>query len=186
MKFYFFKNKNGMKQRGVAIFIAVIAVASLMLIATAISNLSYKEQIISQSGRDSKVAFFAADSGMECALFHDLKGGVDPVNDLFTFATPSEGESGTLYCDGSVVSRDTDSAGGSMITKFYFNVPGGSGDETPSCSFVTVTKTLSGSDIETVIESSGYNNTCSGSIADPVIGGSGDTRNLERALRVEY
>jgi|CXWK01.1.fsa_nt_gi hypothetical protein len=181
--FQIIEKKNRRENGGVAIFIAVIAVASLMLIATAISNLSYKEQIISQSGRDSKVAFFAADSGMECALFHDLKGG---VNGLFTFATPSQAQSGTLYCNGVEVSRETDLVGGSMVTKFYFNVPSGSGDETPTCSVVTVTKTLSGSDIETVIESSGYNNTCSGSIANPDIGDVNDTRNLERALRVEY
>jgi hypothetical protein len=184
--FKIIEKKNRRENGGVAIFIAVIAVASLMLIATAISNLSYKEQIISQSGRDSKVAFFAADSGMECALFHDLKGGVDPVNDLFTFATPSDGETGTLYCNGDAVSRETDLVGGSMVTKFYFNVSDGSGDVTPSCSFVTVTKSLSGSDIETVIESSGYNNTCTGDIANPDIGDENDTRNLERALRVEY
>lgn len=181
--FKIIEKKNRRENGGVAIFIAVIAVASLMLIATAISNLSYKEQIISQSGRDSKVAFFAADSGMECALFHDLKGG---VNGLFTFATLSDGETGTLYCNGDAVSRDTNSVGGSMVTKFYFNVSDGSGDVTPSCSFVTVTKTLSGGDIETVIESSGYNNTCTGDIANPDIGDENDTRNLERALRVEY
>lgn len=166
-------------KRGVAIFIAVIAVASLMLISVAISNISYKEQLISQSGRDSRVAFFAADAGAECALFHDLKGGHDAA---FLFSTSINMVTDPVICDDNVINADVDLSGNVAVTRFYFNL-----DSPPeACAFVTVTKTDGVEGIETTIESSGYNVACSGSQFNPTIGGSGGSRNLERTLKITY
>ena len=47
-----------------------ILVASLVLLfALGITNTAYKEAVLSSSARDAGYSFFAADSGVECALF---------------------------------------------------------------------------------------------------------------------
>lgn len=168
-------------QKGIAIFIAVITVSALMLIAVSISNLSYKEQLISFSGRDSKVAFYAADAGADCALFHDLKGGFD--GDV-QFSTPSEIVDTTVKCneDGDPINADVTSDTSSVTTTFYFNLPG----PPSACSIVTVTKTNGTDGIDTTIESSGYNTTCSGSQSSPSIAGGSTSRNLERTIKITY
>ncbi len=163
-------------QSGIAIFIAVIVVSALLFIAVSISSLSYKEQIISASARDSRVAFFAADSGAECALFHDLKGGND-INNPFVFEIPNESQSGVIVCDPSVGAISTDiSTGNPTVTTFFFNLPSSS-----TCSIVFVEKFLGTDGIETKITSSGYNNTCS--VSGQVNEGA---RNLERTIQISY
>ncbi len=174
-------------KKGVALFIAVIAVSALMIIAAAISDIAFKEQTISYSGRDSKVAFYAADSGMECALFYDLKGGNDG---LFVFATSSGGVrtptlSGcTMGASGNPIpiTPRTQSISDAATTTFYFNVDSAPADSAKACVVVEVSKTLKpGGSISTKIESRGYNNYCTGHAYPDEY-----ARNLERSFRVNY
>jgi hypothetical protein len=192
------KKRFGTK-KGIVVFIAVVTVGALLLVAAAISNIAYKEQLISSSGRESRYAFFAADSGVECALFHDLKGGNDP-EDPFLFSIPDGNggvipEEGDLVCDGNdpfgpadwepqIIDSFVDSSNapsGYIVTEFYFEPP----TPTPTCAIVTVTKTdsaVSVGRIDTRIESSGYNNNCSAIIHN----GATSIRNLERTFEVNY
>lgn len=159
-------------QKGIALFIAVVATAALFLIALAISDISYKEQIISSSGSASKVAFYGADSGAECALYYDLKGP-----NGFLFATTSPNQTADFECNGQMTNPVTESIAGSATTTFYFNVS----NSPKSCTVVTVAKWQVGSLIRTKVESRGYNNTCSGGpLPDESL------RNLERSFRVTY
>lgn len=180
-----FKNYNGGKnnksrgKKGIALFIAVIAVSAISLIVASIADIAFKEQIISYSGKDSKVAFFAADAGLECALYHDVK-----KLGFFFALNNSSPQQGDLVCnpDGDVITpmvgvRPTPTA---ATTTFAFDLewPGGSGGK--SCAIVIVSKILVGPDIKTKIESRGYNNTCGENSVDP------GQRNIERALEVTY
>jgi hypothetical protein len=175
-------DKTTNKKRGVAIFIAVVTVSALMLIALAISDIAYKEQVISASGRDSRIAFFAADSGVECALFHDLKGSTDG---LFAFARPNGvAQVGTISCGETNLEPDVTFDGSRAITTFYFNV-----SNTPkACSVVRVVKVPAADGaINTLIESRGYNNHCV--ITDPTPSNplvEDGPRNLERSIQVTY
>ena len=45
----------------------------LLLIGVSIFNVSLRELAISQSAKDSQLAFYAADSARECALYWDIK-----------------------------------------------------------------------------------------------------------------
>lgn len=168
-------------QKGIAIFVAVIAVSALMLIALAISDISFKEQIISYAGRDSRIAFYAADTGVECALFYDLKGGPDGT---FRFGTPGVPGSTGVSCASVATFQAADDDGSQAITTFYFN-PSSS---PASCAIVRVMKTdAGGGEIDTRIESRGYNNNCDeneGETLNPVVLES--MRNLERSFRVTY
>lgn len=168
-------------QKGIAILIAVIAVSAMLLIALAISDISFKEQVLTFFGRDSKTAFYAANSGIECALFHDFGGGVEG---LFKFPTSTESSlPGTVQCANQALQTHVSSDANSAVTSFYFNVI----SEASSCSVVRVTKTAVGGGIQTVVESRGYNNTCDESRdpSDPALSDD-SARNIERALRMNY
>jgi len=64
-----YKEKN---EKGFVILFAVLLTSIILAIAVAIANVSFKEIILSSSARESHYAFYAADSGAECALYHDL------------------------------------------------------------------------------------------------------------------
>jgi Tfp pilus assembly protein PilX len=62
-----------MKNQGFTLFIAIVVTGTLLVISTGIINIALKQSSISGSGRESQNAFYAADTGMECALFWDVK-----------------------------------------------------------------------------------------------------------------
>ncbi len=59
--------------RGFTLFYAVLVSSLLLALGLAIFNITYKELILSAGARESAVAFYAADAGLECALFWDRK-----------------------------------------------------------------------------------------------------------------
>jgi Tfp pilus assembly protein PilX len=148
---------NNMK-KGFTLFIAMVVMATLMLVSTAIASLAVKGSFIYSTARDSQHAFYAADSGVECALYWDVK---NPSGySAFSTSTPS-----TITCNGS-----------SFIVGGSSNNPSSTFRVTlspdPYCADVKVTKLPDGS---TTIESSGYN-TCD--LLNP--------RRVERAVRAVY
>lgn len=57
--------------KGFAILFAVTLSAILLSIALGVTEIAYKQLKFSTSAKSTNDAFFAADTGMECALFHD-------------------------------------------------------------------------------------------------------------------
>jgi hypothetical protein len=138
---------------------AVLISSVLLSLGYEIYNLAVKEVTLSSSGRESQFAFFAADTGVECALHADSQ--------LDAFATTSaliELDCGTAT---STLSREL--SGTDYITRFGITL--GSGTRT-QCVDVVVTRE---DPKRTRIESYGHN-TC-------VIG---SPLRLERAIRVTY
>lgn len=160
------------KQKGIALFIAVITTSALFLIAIAIADISYKEQLISQAGSQSKIAFYAADAGTECALYHDLQA----PNGFFFPITAESGVAESFACNGFDVDYETHLGPSTATTTFYFNVS----NSPKSCAVVSVSKEQTGSAIHTRIESRGYNNHCTNGLPDD------NPRNLERTIRTTY
>ncbi|OHB11481.1 MAG: hypothetical protein A3H60_02480 [Candidatus Zambryskibacteria bacterium RIFCSPLOWO2_02_FULL_44_12b] len=144
---------------GFTLFIAMVVMGTILLVATGIVNLALKQSLISSSGRESQYAFYAADTGIECALYWDVQN--PSGNSAFATSTSS-----SISCNGQVVP----SVGGSYVSTFTFNF-----SPEPYCTIVTVTKAYIGSVLWTTIESKGYN-TCDTS----------NPRRLERAVRVKY
>ncbi|MBP9771847.1 MAG: LamG domain-containing protein [Candidatus Pacebacteria bacterium] len=58
---------------GFTLFYAVLTASLLLAIGIAIFNITFKELILSSGARESANAFYAADTGLECALYWDLK-----------------------------------------------------------------------------------------------------------------
>jgi len=154
------------KDRGITLFIAIIVMGTLLLVAMAVVSLSVRQSFISSAARDSQSAFYAADTGLECALFWDV---ANPAG-VSAFATSTTFD---ITCNG----QDIDNVGGSgvvedgfAITEFTFDFPP---DE--FCSIVKVHKRMDESTPSTKIESFGYN-TCDTS----------NSRRVERAVRATY
>lgn len=147
-------------QKGFTLFLAIVITATLLLVAAGVTSLAVKQSLISTSGRSSQIAFYAADSGLECAIYWDVKNpsGVSAFN-LTTGTNINCNKDGANPSNQWVV-------GGSSASTFTVTF-----NPDPWCAVVTVTK--SGDD--TTVESKGYNTCVAGS-----------ARRVERAIRVEY
>lgn len=149
--------------QGFTLFVAIILTGTLLLIATGIVNLSVRQALISHSGRESQVAFYAADTAMECALFWDVK---NPDGDGTAFSTSV---TSVVSCNKNAENPLNEwTVGGASVSTL--------GPVTflpdPYCAKVTVTKNIDGT---TLVEAFGYN-TCDTS----------NTRRVERAVRALY
>ena len=153
-------NNQQQYQGGFTLFIAIIATGTLLLIAAGMANLAVRQDVISTLSQNSQHAFYAADAGMECALYWDVK---NPDYDWSAFSPLQPPQS--ITCNG-----ESSDVGGNQTSNFEFTLA-------PDlyCARVTVTKTLNGSVWETIIESKGYN-TCDSS----------NPRRVERAVRATY
>ncbi|GEM_PF-2008300 len=113
-----------MKERGFTLFIAITLTATLLLIAAGIVSLAVRQSLISVSGRESQHAFYAADTGMECALYWDIKN--PSGSSAFKLSTGSQ-----ISCNNQIMT-----VGGNAVSTFSFNL-----SPDPYCATVTVTKT---------------------------------------------
>jgi len=148
--------RYGIRKKGFTLMMAVLVAGILLAIGLAIFNITIKELQISSSGRDSQFAFYAADSGIECALYWDQK------QDSFASSTPS-----TIVCNGVGIPNMGGKDYGEAST-FSYEVDG-------LCSVVSVTKNETHP--RTVMEAKGYNTSCESTTS---------SRRLERAIRVTF
>lgn len=148
-------------QEGVALYVAISITGALILVSFAIINSALRQITISTISRDSQAAFYAADSGTECALYWDLKNLSGSA-----FSTSSASQ---ISCNGN---PNTSVGGGGSNGTSTFDI---NFSPDPYCATVTVVKRYEGSVLTTKIESKGYN-TCD----------TASLRRVERAIRVTY
>jgi hypothetical protein len=157
------------KENGYAILFTVIVVTIISLIAFGISNSSYRQMVLSAVAKDSQVAFYQADTAVECALYSDF------IQDIFSQAssTPS-----TLNCG---VQGSSDKPYELIIET---KNPGSEYDLFPvdqgslPCFEISVRKTIPGSPTDpilTELKGRGYNN------CDKT-----NTRTVQREIEVNY
>lgn len=146
-----------MHTRGFTLFIAVLLGSLMLAIGFSIFNLAFKELLLSSSSRDSQVAFYAADTGLECALYYDQDQGA--------FQT-TQGAGVPINCAGLNVVAAKTSASDPHTWSFTLDTAG-------LCTFVEVQKSVANN--RTTIRAFGYN-TCDNT----------DERRTERGLRVTY
>ncbi|TSC67309.1 MAG: hypothetical protein G01um101472_460 [Parcubacteria group bacterium Gr01-1014_72] len=152
--------------RGFTVLFAVLMSSLLLAIGISIFNISMKERVLASASKESQNAFYAADSGVECALYWDIR------DDAFNFTDPG---SDTIDCHRDMASDSRNSSnrftvGVSGVPVSTFTIRFYPSD---ACAVVTVTKTPTPG--ATTIVSEGYN-TCDD--ANP--------RRVERTIRVSY
>ena len=181
-------NTKNNQEKGFAMLFAVLVSSVLISISISIFNITLKELTLSSAGRESQFAFYAADSGMECAIYWDFKANIPSTMYAYSIST-SEDENARQAavteeqptCLGTNLTGNfnaPDANGTRAITTFEFDVPNVPNTPASYCAKITVTKTPSaGFGSQTVIESRGYNYPCSNI---------NNQNTIERALRVTY
>jgi len=176
----FFGGYSKLTDKGFVLLIAILLASVFSLVGASIFSISLKELVLSSGGKESQYAFYAADSGIECALYWDLK------HNVFATSTYSS-EVNNIYCsDQDVTSLLSWKWKTEINGNFTSNDQGGtifSFDLYPNdltrddCVVVSVFKKRIGTSdyFSTEIESKGYN-TCN--LDSP--------RRVERAIKVNY
>ncbi|MEK7530880.1 MAG: hypothetical protein AAB573_03345 [Patescibacteria group bacterium] len=145
--------------RGFTLLMAILTAGIMLALGYAIFNIVSKEILLSSAGRESQFAFFAADTGIECALYYDSKF------DAFSTSSPLV----DVSCGAASSTLVREIVGTSATTTFSFQL---SSSITRPCVTVIVAKSVPA---KTKIESAGYN-TCVTT----------NPRRIERAIRVTY
>lgn len=197
-------------KRGFALLIGVLVAVVLISITYTMFGVSLKQLGLATSGKNSQLAFYAADTGAECALYADTKidqafvavtTSIDAGNNTrLTLSAPGTKSTScsatstvlnTVYtpAPGNVTINGvtyTNAVNGTHVSTFlvYQNYP-----SIPSCAQVTVSKYKVASVVggvtteilKTRIESRGYNTCPWGSAAI-----SNDPQRVERGLEIRY
>lgn len=100
----FFQQVHQKKEGGFVILFAILISSVILLISAGIFSVAQKETVLSSYSKESQKALFAADAGLECALFYDVN---PPIND--------DGEKKTLFpVDGTGTNTSLDCSGQSL------------------------------------------------------------------------
>jgi Tfp pilus assembly protein PilX len=173
--------------RGFTLLFAILVGSLLVGIGIAITNLALKQLSISSLGRESQLAFYAADSGAECALYWDIHGAdSNHSGKPFYFASPANSSVvGTMLCGVSIAKPPTAPSGcvsGNQVTVCSGTDANGDGYTSNSfevdygspspCALILVKKY----DGRNVVESNGIN--------DCTL--TNNPYRVERSIRVEY
>ena len=164
--------KKKYTQRGFTLLMAALVASVTLALGSSIFAIARKQITLSALGRESQFAFYAADTGAECALYWDLRYAA------FSTSTPAAVPS----CDGDVLNptgreEEPPYTVSFQITAFE-DADGisNTADDDGYCAEVTVAK-----DTEnpyTIIHSNGYSVPCS------IIGIS--DRALQRSVELRY
>jgi hypothetical protein len=146
--------------RGFTLLLSVLIAAIVLALATSIFQIARKEITLSSLGRDSQFAFYAADTGAECALYWDVR--------FDYFATSSPGI--TPECDTDETLNATGHSSVYPYTVSFEFEPNG------ICSRVYVTKSQTSP--HTVIHADGFSTNCATIATNP--------RALQRSVELRY
>jgi len=167
-----------MKSKGFTLLFAVLIASVLLSVALVIFSQMYKTLLLSSASKESLAAFYAADSGVECVFYWDLKH--EPIatfpDGIFATSSKSVDYSGSdsISCDGQKFNKSWSfnpaKTSTSATTNFSLSF-----SDTEGCTEVTVSKIVNPDNtVNTTVESRGYN-ICADS-----------PRKVQRAVRVTY
>lgn len=156
-------------EAGFTLLLAALVGSIVLAIGSSIFVIAQKQLILSSIGRESQFAFYAADTGAECALYWDIR------HDSFG----AEGPSGVLRCDSqslNVELIDGTWNDPSHAAQFEFDLFADLGQSERKCIVVTIIKATVHP--FTTIHSDGHNTSC----AD--LGT--NVRSLQRSVELTY
>lgn len=176
-------------KKGFALLVAILVSSVVLAIGLSMLNITLKQYVFSGIGRESEVAFYATDAGMECVLYWDTslppQGGILDIGDT-TDTLDCMGVSATLnkgnsvidsgetitVSTGSVEGFDWQNNGQNVCTKIFLTKYFDANNPVP----MGTTNCPAGATC-TRLEARGYNRGC-GDLISP--------RVVERALRATY
>ena len=183
-------------KKGFTLLFAILVSVLVLAVGASMITIALKQVILSGAGRESQFAFYAANTGVECALYWDLKGPelIDGAIN-YVFPPPDEVQLSNLddvkCAGGNIVDGigfpggQTYTSGGwdhnssSNITTFTLAISNEIETNTSGilyCVKVTVQKEYEEDDVVTTITSQGLNS------CDP----DSDARAVQRGLVLQY
>ncbi|MDQ5901331.1 MAG: hypothetical protein QG580_46 [Patescibacteria group bacterium] len=157
------------KDKGFVALFTVLLVSVILAMAVGIASISLKEIVLSSSASEGNKAFYAADSGIECALYFDK---INLVPGTLLQSLVCNGNNYILV-DGF---PDPGPTSNSLTDEVYnFAIPFGANDEL--CADIQVERAIIGEVFSTRIESKGSNVACDDD---------SNPKKVERSIRVTY
>lgn len=151
-------------ERGFTLLLAALISSIVLALGSSIFVIAQKQIILSSLGRDSQFAFYAADTGAECALYWDIR------YDAFGPEAPEV----TPECDGTVLNATGREDEAPYTMSFQLDLFSDEGDG--YCAEVEVVKGTSHP--FTTIHSNGYSTPC-----DSI---TSSARALQRTVELRY
>lgn len=157
--------------RGFALFVAIVFMSVMLSFGLALGSLGYKQLVLASGATQSQYAFYAADAGLECALYADQQ-----LN-LFDYASHNATVHPTLItCDGAAAAELSYSySAARLVVSERLSLDSGT-----RCADVTVYKPAPGSGGATYLFAQGYDVSCA------TVGGTGATRFVSRGISAHY
>lgn len=152
------------RSAGFTLLLAALIASIVLSLGTSIYTIAVKQVQLSTLGRDSQFAFYAADTGAECALYWDVR--------FDAFALTTSGVSPS--CDAKPVTVTT--VGTDLPYTSTFSVDLFTDQSSGYCVEVSITKNASSP--HTVIHADGYSVTCAARSAS--------ARALQRSVELQY
>ena len=153
------KRAKARSSAGFTLLLAALISSIVLSLSVSIFEIAQKQITLSSIGRDSQFAFYAADTGAECALYWDIR------HNYFSTTTPS----GNATCDDQVLTISGRLPAYPATMSFQFE-PGG------FCAQVSVKKDTV--DPHTTIHADGYSTDCATIGTSP--------RTLQRSVELRY
>lgn len=153
--------------RGFTLLLAALVSSIVLSLGAAIYQIAVKEVALSRLGRDSQLAFYAADTGAECALYWDVRYAYFATSAPATVVAPDP------RCNGQTLTTSGRAATYPYTMRFTFEPNG-------FCTDVTVTKSIDGATnaLTTTVHADGLSTTC----ATRAI----NTNALQRSVELHY
>lgn len=173
MKKLFKKQKNINQNSGFAMIFTVLIMSLILSITLGMSNIVFKQRILSGLVRDSQIAFYQADTGSECGLLQDFKLA-NFRNGIITDTNNPNYNEEFLCGDKTMRYNPTESNNSSIVptpNNNYFVYQQVSPNPNLPCYTIVFDKRFPGTN---VIDSRGYN-ICGTNI-----------RQVERGIKVSY
>ena len=110
------KKNNIQSNKGAALLIAVLMSAVVLVVGVGVYQRTYKEVVFGSMWKQTQIAFGAADSGLECAVYSELHNTQNCFGLAITWPPPASGED--IFIGSSCVNvRMTKTSGvGGMVT----------------------------------------------------------------------
>ncbi len=150
-------------KKGFALLITVVVVSLILSISLGISNLTFKQTILSNLAKDSQISFYEADSVVECMLYYDI--GID----VFSAVTDPT-DAPDLYCGQAYFSVNT-----SLSDFDYYVYEQTNASPSLPCAGISIDKRVGSNGGKVIIQGKGYN-----------VCADNNPRRVERAIQVEY
>lgn len=161
-------------QKGFALLVSVIFMSVMLTLGLALSSLGYKQVILASTAIESQYAFYAADAGLECALYADQQ------QNLFDYLSHNaDSPPPVLTCDGALA---TPLSYAYDDTRLYISERLSLNSDTsrPRCVDVTIYKYKDPQPMTTYIFSQGYDVSCN------TVGNPGGARFVSRGISSHY